>query len=87
MAWEQVSISADGKKIVGWLKEDIVNCPNVLGDKPKTITIDNKKYTALASYVDERDDIIYLTIDLSNDKPKEKPDGKSTESGTWSSFR
>ena len=35
-----------GKKIIGWLKEDIVNCPNVLGDKPKTITIDNKKYTA-----------------------------------------
>ena len=82
MAWKQVSISADGKKIGGWLKEEIINCPNVLGDKPKTITIDNKKYTAVASYVDERDDIIYLTIDLSNDKPKEKPDGKSTESGS-----
>ena len=79
MAWKQVNISYDGKQAIGWLKEDMVNCPNVLGEKPKTITIDNKKYTALASFVDERDNIIYLTIDLSNDKPKEKPDGKSTQ--------
>mgnify|MGYP003138073291 CR=1 FL=1 len=79
MTWKQINIDNDGKKIIGWQKENNVNCPNKLGKEIKTIVIDNKKFTVLSSKVDERDDIIFLTIDLSIDKPTKEvaPDGKS----------
>ena len=79
MAWKQINIDNDGEKIIGWQKDNSVNCQNKLGKEVKTIVIDNKKFTVLSSKVDERDDIIFLTIDLSNDKLKKEvePDGKS----------
>ena len=83
MAWNQVSVTHDGKDVIAWQREEIVNLPNILGDKPKTVVIDNSKHNVISSWVDDRDDIIFLTVDLPKGKAKDKgePNGESTESG------
>ena len=63
MAWNQVSVTHNGKDVIAWQREEIVNLPNILGDKPKTIVINNSKHNVISSWVDKRDDIIFLTVE------------------------
>ena len=60
MAWNQVSVTHNGKDVIAWQREEIVNLPNILGDKPKTIVINNSKHNVISSWVDKRDDIIFV---------------------------
>jgi len=46
------------------LDEGVLSAPNKLGKDISEIEVDGKTYKVLDSIVDERDDLIYLTLDI-----------------------
>jgi len=60
------------------LDEGVLSAPNKLGKDISEIEVDGKTYKVLESTVDERDDLIYLTLEL----PKGSSGAKSNDEST-----
>jgi hypothetical protein len=53
--------------------------PNVLGDSVSEIAFEGKTYKVTDSMVDERDDLIYLTLELPKGSSGEKSNDESVK--------
>ena len=58
MSWIEVEIEG----IAGMAKGNQVSCPNAIGEDPTSVSVNGADYTVDDWRVDERDDIIYLTL-------------------------
>ena len=74
-----VSIKKGKDTLLGTLHRGVLSMPNCLGESVSEIAFDNKTYKVLESRVDERDDLIYLTLELPNGGKKEGSNDKSNE--------
>jgi len=76
MAWEQVKVKATKGSIVGMIKGDQLDIPNMpIG---KTVNVDGKDIEVKSSKLDERDGILKITLAMASTK-KEKSDDKPTK--------
>ena len=89
MSWQKVDLKVNNKSIKGdfkWFDDEGVGELHIPFVKAlgESLSIAKKQYKILSYEVDERDDIIFLTVDLPKGKAKEKgePDGESTKDGT-----
>ena len=76
-----VSIKKGKDTLLGTLHRGVLSLPNSIGKSVTEIAFDNKTYKVLESRVDERDDLIYLTLDVP-DGTGEKANEQSTEGNT-----
>ena len=58
MAWIEVEIDGIG----GMARGNEVMCANTIGEDPKSVSINGADYAVDDWRVDERDDVIYLTL-------------------------
>lgn len=80
MAWEKVKLKIAGKDVIGdwkW-REDVgeLHIPN--SKVGESITIAKKQYKVVSSFLDERDDILILSLAMASGVG-DKSDGKSIE--------
>lgn len=61
------------------LDEGVLSAPNKLGKDISEIEVDGKTYKVLDSTVDERDDLIYLTLELPKGSSGAKSNDESSE--------
>tara|TARA_R100000734_G_C3319162_1_gene114472 strand:+ start:2892 stop:3131 length:240 start_codon:yes stop_codon:yes gene_type:complete len=76
MAWEQVKVKAEKHTVMGMIKGDELEMPNVLIGK--TLKIDGKDVSIKSHVLDERDDVLKITLAMASPK-KEKSDDKPTK--------
>ena len=80
MAWVEVEIDGIG----GMAKGNEVMCANTIGEDPKGVSINGSDYAVDDWRVDERDDVIYLTLadaDFKNVQIAQEEDDEPTEGG------
>lgn len=81
MSWIEVEIEG----IAGMAKGNEVSCPNAIGEDPKSVSINGADYAVDDWNVDERDDVIYLTLadaDFKNvQTAQEEDDDEPAEGG------
>ena len=77
MAWEVVQGISGKNQIQGMMNGDVVEVPNFLGknDMPSNITVGKKSYEVLSHIIDERDNILKISLAMASTK-KEKSDDK-----------
>ena len=80
MAWEKVKLKIAGKDVIGdWkLREDVGELPIPNSKVGESITIAKKQYKVVSSFLDERDDILILSLAMASGVG-DKSDGKSIE--------
>ena len=81
MSWIVVEIEG----IDGMARGNEVTCPNAIGEDPTSVTVNGASYAVEDWRVDERDDVIYLTLadaDFKNvQTAQEEDDDEPTEGG------
>lgn len=81
MSWIEVEIEGIG----GMAKGNEVMCANSIGEDPKSVSINGADYAVEDWNVDERDDVIYLTLadaDFKNvQTAQEEDDDEPAEGG------
>tara|TARA_B100000945_G_scaffold321149_1_gene334119 strand:+ start:25 stop:291 length:267 start_codon:yes stop_codon:yes gene_type:complete len=81
MSWIEVEIEGIG----GMAKGNEVMCANSIGEDPKSVSINGADYAVDDWNVDERDDVIYLTLadaDFKNvQTAQEEDDDEPAEGG------
>ena len=70
-----VEIKKGKDTIIGTLHKGVLSLPNVLGKELSEISFDGKTHGVLEVRIDERDDILYLTLEL----PKGSSGAKSND--------
>ena len=77
MAWEVNQVISGKNQIQGMMNGDVVEVPNFLGknDMPSNITVGKKSYEVLSHIIDERDNILKISLAMASTK-KEKSDDK-----------
>ena len=69
-----------GKDIIqASLDDGVLSAPNKLGKDVSEVEVDGKTYKVLDSTVDERDDLIYLTLELPKGSSGVKSNDESTK--------
>ncbi len=76
MAWEQVKVKAEKDTVMGMMKGDQLNMQNVLIGK--SVKVDGKDISIKSYVVDERDDVLKITLAMAS-PTKEKSDDKPTK--------
>mgnify|MGYP003136691980 CR=1 FL=1 len=61
------------------LDEGVLSAPNKLGKDVTEVDVDGKTYKVLESTIDERDDLIYLTLELPKGSSGAKSNDESSE--------
>ena len=80
MAWIEVEIDGIG----GMARGNEVMCPNAIGENPESVSINGADYAVEDWRVDERDDLIYLTLadaDFKNVQTAQEEHDEPTEGG------
>lgn len=76
MAWEQVKVKANKGSVLGMLKGDQLDIPNMpIG---KTVNVDGKDIEVKSSMLDERDNVLKIKLAMAS-TTKEKSDDKPTK--------
>tara|TARA_R110000782_G_scaffold657_7_gene2177 strand:+ start:408 stop:647 length:240 start_codon:yes stop_codon:yes gene_type:complete len=76
MAWEQVKVKAEKTTVMGMMKGDQLEMPNVvLG---KSVNVNGKDIPIKSHMVDERDNVLKITLAIAS-PTKEKSDDKPTK--------
>jgi len=76
MAWEQVEIKANKGSVMGMMQGDQLDIPNMpIG---KTVNVNGKDIQVKSSMLDERDNVLKITLAMASTK-KEKSDDKPTK--------
>ena len=76
MAWEQVKVKAEKATVMGMMKGDQLDMPNVvLG---KSVNVNGKDIPIKSHMVDERDNVLKITLAIAS-PTKEKSDDKPTK--------
>jgi hypothetical protein len=76
-----VEIKKGKKNIQGTLHKGILSLPNELGESVTEIAVEGKTYMVTETRVDDRDDLIYLTLDVP-DGTGAKANEQSTKGNT-----
>lgn len=76
MAWEQVKVKAEKHTVMGMMQGDQLNMQNVLIGK--SVNVNGKDMPIKSYFIDERDDILIITLAMASPK-KEKSDDKPTK--------
>ena len=74
-----VEIKKGKDTIQGTFYKGVLSVPNVLGDSVSEIAFEGKTYKVTDSMVDERDDLIYLTLELPKGSSGEKSNDDSVK--------
>ena len=74
-----VEIKKGKDTIQGTFYKGVLSVPNVLGDSVSEIAFEVKTYKVTDSMVDERDDLIYLTLELPKGSSGEKSNDESVK--------
>ena len=74
-----VEIKKGKDTIQGTFYKGVLSVPNVLGDSVSEIAFEGKTYKFSESMVDERDDLIYLTLELPKGSSGEKSNDESVK--------
>jgi len=74
-----VEIKKGKSSYLGTLHRGVLCLPKDIGESISEISFDNKTYKVLEERVDDRDDLIYLTLELPNGSKKEGSNDKSNE--------
>jgi len=61
------------------LDDGVLSAPNKLGKDVTEVDVDGKTYKVLDSTIDERDDLIYLTLDIPKGISGAKSNDESSE--------
>ena len=76
MAWKQVEVKGNKGSIMGMMQGDQLDIPNMpIG---KTVNVDGKDIEVKSSMIDERDNVLKITLAMASTK-KEKSDDKPTK--------
>ena len=76
MAWEQVKVKAEKTTVMGMMKGDQLDMPNVvLG---KSVNVNGKDIPIKSHMIDERDNVLKITLAIAS-PTKEKSDDKPTK--------
>ena len=76
MAWEQVKVKAEKTTVMGMMKGDQLEMPNVvLG---KSVNVNGKDIPIKSHMIDERDNVLKITLAIAS-PTKEKSDDKPTK--------
>ncbi len=75
MAWKEVTVKKGNKSYNAFMRRDDLELPNNIG-KPETVNVDGKTLKVKDFWVDERDDIIKIKLDVPMGTPTIK-DGES----------
>tara|TARA_R110000782_G_scaffold150580_3_gene243227 strand:- start:617 stop:856 length:240 start_codon:yes stop_codon:yes gene_type:complete len=76
MAWEQVKVKAEKATVMGMMKGDQLDMPNVvLG---KSVNVNGKDIPIKSHMIDERDNVLKITLAIAS-PTKEKSDDKPTK--------
>jgi len=83
MAWTEVTVKKGKEEIPAMARGSELSLPNVLGDDPKSVTVNGESCKVASSQVDERDDVIYIMLaDASfNTAQEEIADDEPAEGG------
>ena len=76
MAWEQVKVKAEKNTVMGMMQGDQLNMQNVLIGK--SVNVNGKDMPIKSYFIDERDDILIITLAMAS-STKEKSDDKPTK--------
>jgi len=76
MAWEQVKVKAEKNTVMGMMQGDQLNMQNVLIGK--SVNVNGKDMPIKSYFIDERDDILIITLAMAS-PTKEKSDDKPTQ--------
>ena len=76
MAWEQVKVKAEKDTVMGMMQGDQLNMQNVLIGK--SVKVNGKDMPIKSYFIDERDDILIITLAMAS-PTKEKSDDKPTK--------
>ena len=76
MAWEQVKVKAEKNTVMGMMQGDQLNMQNVLIGK--SVNVNGKDMPIKSYFIDERDDILIITLAMAS-PTKEKSDDKPTK--------
>ena len=76
MAWEQVKVKAEKDTVMGMMQGDQLNMQNVLIGK--SVNVNGKDMPIKSYFIDERDDILIITLAMAS-PTKEKSDDKPTK--------
>ncbi len=76
MAWEQVKVKAEKNTVTGMMQGDQLDMPNVLIGK--SVKVNGKDISIKSYVVDERDDMLKITLAMAS-PTKEKSDDKPTQ--------
>ena len=74
-----VEIKKGKETILGTLHKGVLSVPNVLGKELSEVSFEGKSHGVLEARIDERDDILYLTLELPKGSSGEKSNDKSTK--------
>jgi len=77
--FKTVEIKKGKDTIQASLDEDVLSAPNKLGKDVTEVEVDGKTYKVLDSKVDERDDLVYLTLELPKGSSGVKSNDESTK--------
>ena len=76
MAWVQVKVKAEKNTVMGMMQGDQLDMPNVkIG---KSVNVNGKDISIKSYVVDERDDMLKITLAMAS-PTKEKSDDKPTQ--------
>ena len=81
MAWKEVTVKKGNKTFHAFMRHDELELPNKIG-KPETVNVDGKSLKVKEFWVDKRDDIIKIKLDVPMGTPTTKDgesNGKSNE--------
>ena len=76
MVWEQVKVKAEKNTVMGMMQGDQLNMQNVLIGK--SVNVNGKDMPIKSYFIDERDDILIITLAMAS-STKEKSDDKPTK--------
>jgi len=76
MAWERVKVKAEKNTVMGMMQGDQLDMPNVLIGK--SIKVNGKDVSIKSYVVDERDNVLKITLAMAS-PTKEKSDDKPTQ--------
>ena len=77
--FKTVEIKKGKDTIQASLDEGVLSAPNKLGKDVTEVEVDGKTYKVLDSKVDERDDLVYLTLELPKGSSGVKSNDESTK--------
>ena len=81
MAWKEVTVKKGNSTDSGFMRGDDLDLPNKIG-KPESVNVDGKTIKVVSFWVDERDNIIKIKLDVPMGTPTKKggeSNGKSDE--------